>query len=294
MSQQKTVSLKIDDGDNLYFLLKEQGYKEKSNKNEYIDWSFRGYNISIFYYKSGKLVLQGNQLKVDEFKKQFQQLSNKKIELDVIGCDEAGKGEFLGPLVLGAVYLDNNHEIVKILQEIGVQDSKNIGNKRILELSDDIRSVIGHYKVEIIAPDILNKLWVDSGNISIIMSEKYTEMIEELYKDGVEPGKIIVDQYTSRVDRLEKSLNGTSAQLIQVPKGEKYLAVAAASILARAEYLKWMEKINLKVKEAGYEHGVSWGYGKNLMRFGRWYINKYGEKEFGKIAKSFFKTMKKF
>ncbi len=294
MRQQKSISLKVSNDSIVYSYFKKGNFSEKSNKNEYVAWSFIGCNISVIYYKSGKLVLQGEEVKVSEFKKEVLQLENKKLELDVIGCDEAGKGEFLGPLTLGIVYLDKNYDIAKTLQDVGVQDSKNITKSKILQLAEKIQQTIEFYKVEVIEPEILNKLWDEKGNISIIMSEKYSDLIKSLCEKGVDPKKIIVDQYTSRTDRLEGCLGEIKTELVQIPKGEKYLAVAAASILARAEYLKWMEKLNLQVKEAGYEKGIPWGYGNHLMKFGKWYIKEYGQEEFRKIAKSFFKTMKKF
>ena len=46
-----------------------------------------------------------------------------------IGTDESGKGDYFGPLVVAGVFIpDNQH---KVLEELGVKDSKRLSDNRV-------------------------------------------------------------------------------------------------------------------------------------------------------------------
>ncbi|MFE8257738.1 hypothetical protein RKS52_25035, partial [Salmonella enterica subsp. enterica serovar 1,4,[5],12:i:-] len=67
-----------------------------------------------------------------------------------IGIDEAGKGEYLGPLVVAGVRLAGAAEDLR-LRELGVRDSKALGTGRVLRLARAIREELGEGAVCVIS-----------------------------------------------------------------------------------------------------------------------------------------------
>mgnify|MGYP003345646009 CR=1 FL=1 len=65
--------------------------------------------------------------------------------IDRIGIDESGKGDYFGPLVIAAVFVDGTTQGELRLME--VRDSKKISDGRVLEmagLKDDARYIVFH------------------------------------------------------------------------------------------------------------------------------------------------------
>jgi ribonuclease HIII len=81
---------------------------------------------------------------------------------------------------------------------------------------------------------------------------------------------------------------GKHLQLIQVPKGERYLAVAAASILARDRFISRMEKFS---REYGFE--LPKGASESVVVVGRRVVKEKGEEELRIVAKIHHKTTHK-
>jgi ribonuclease HIII len=64
-----------------------------------------------------------------------------------IGLDESGKGDYFGPLVIGAVFVDKQTEGKLI--SLGVRDSKLLSDNRILTLAEEIKAMCSHFVVPI-------------------------------------------------------------------------------------------------------------------------------------------------
>jgi ribonuclease HIII len=81
---------------------------------------------------------------------------------------------------------------------------------------------------------------------------------------------------------------GKKLGLIQTPKGERYIAVAAASILARDRFLSRMEKFTK-------EYGVSLPKGASdlVVQAANLIIEKKGTEELKKVVKLHHKTTQK-
>ena len=59
--------------------------------------------------------------------------------LPYIGTDESGKGDYFGPLVIAAVWLDE--ETQTLLKELGVRDSKTLSDRKCQQLAGLIRKI---------------------------------------------------------------------------------------------------------------------------------------------------------
>ncbi len=79
-------------------------------------------------------------------------------EVPHIGTDEAGKGDYFGPLVCAACYVDADSAAV--LRELGVRDSKTLSDTAIKRLAAEIRTRFGgRFAVITIPPARYNELY---------------------------------------------------------------------------------------------------------------------------------------
>ena len=171
-----------------------------------------------------------------------------------IGTDESGKGDYFGPLVCAAVYADE--QTAELLRELGVQDSKKLSDSRMRQLAPQVRQIVGEgrYKVTPINPARYNALHceftAEGKNLNSLLAWGHTRSIEDLLKGGLEPRYAIVDQFADGKyieQRLMSEARNAKLRVFQLPKAEADLAVAAASILARVEFISWLERTSAKL-----------------------------------------------
>jgi ribonuclease HIII len=164
-----------------------------------------------------------------------------------IGSDESGKGDYFGPLVVGAVFLPDGQEAV--LRELGVKDSKRTSDNRCRELAEVIKRGYKH-SVVAIGPERYNELYEKLLNLNRILAWAHARAIENILAE-VPCRLAITDQFGDKGYVLNALMKkGQTIELVQKPKAEEDMAVAAASILARAEFLK---RLYFLSKEMGVE-----------------------------------------
>lgn len=152
-----------------------------------------------------------------------------------IGTDESGKGDYFGPLVVSGVFLrDDEH---KVLEEVGVKDSKRLSDNRVREMAELIKK--GYkYSLVVIGPEKYNELYSKLRNLNKILAWAHSRAIENILEE-VHCSQAVTDQFGDKVYVLNALMKkGKNIELIQKPKAEEDMAVAAASILARAEFLR--------------------------------------------------------
>ncbi|HEY3379763.1 MAG TPA: ribonuclease HIII [Armatimonadota bacterium] len=161
-----------------------------------------------------------------------------------IGTDESGKGDYFGDLVVAGVYLDAASELTA--QALGVKDSKKLSDKRALVISTEITAIFPHEIVRI-SPATYNDLYTRMGNVNRLLAWAHARVIENLLpRTGAT--LVISDQFGDAAV-LETALMraGRQVRLVQITKGERDLAVAAASIVARATYLQRLATLSQQV-----------------------------------------------
>jgi ribonuclease HIII len=152
-----------------------------------------------------------------------------------IGTDESGKGDYFGPLVVAGLFLPEKQE--SVLRELGVRDCKKISENRVRELAEVLSKGYKH-SVVVIGPKKYNELYEKLRNINRILAWAHSRAIENILEE-VPCSLAITDQFGSKLSVLNALMKkGKSIELIQKPRAEEDLAVAAASILARAEFLR--------------------------------------------------------
>ncbi len=216
---------------------------------------------------------------------------HKEIPFPHIGTDESGKGDFFGPVVVAGVWLDESAAVR--LEAKGVKDSKLLSNNRCQDLAAEIRIVCNGKSVEVeILPERYNELYdhfkKERKNLNHLLAWGHARAIESLLEKNP-CSYAVADQFGNERFILSKLMEkGKKLKLIQTPKAERYLAVAAASILARDRFLSRMEKMN-----RAYGILLPKGASDLVIQPALDIIKKRGVDELKKIAKLHHKTTQK-
>ncbi len=202
--------------------------------------------------------------------------------IERIGIDESGKGDYFGPLVIAAVFVDATTQGELVLMQ--VRDSKKISDGRILEMAPDIKTICPH-SVIAIGPHKYNELYAKIRNLNRLLAWGHAKALETLL-ERVSCERAISDQFGDErliLNALQEK--GRKIVLEQRPKAESDMAVAAASILARAEFL-------LRLKRLSDEVGTTLPKGASpaVELAARMVIKKHGQERLDSVAKLHFKT----
>jgi len=202
-----------------------------------------------------------------------------------IGTDESGKGDYFGPLVVAGVFLPEKQK--EVFTELGIRDSKRISDNRIRELSEIIQNGYVH-SIVAIGPEKYNQLYSQFRNLNRLLAWAHSRVIENILEEV--PCKLaITDQFGDKLyitNALMKK--GKNIELIQRPKAEEDLAVAAASILARSEFLR---RLYFLSQDAGLD--LPKGASPMVEEAGKKLVQNSGSAVLERFAKVHFKTTKK-
>jgi len=205
----------------------------------------------VIGYTSGKIVTNTSAITklVSELIQTLEM--GEKEYCAVIGSDEAGKGEWLGPITVAAVALTLEQSNLLIAK--GVMDSKLLSTPRIVKLADIIKANSLNFHVVVITPERFNRLFrevKDEGkSLNDMLAWGHARAIESVYYNLSAEQlsgkiKIVIDEFDRvKTDRrIKRVLNLNNITLEQKIKAEEETAVAAASILARAEWEMRIDK----------------------------------------------------
>lgn len=201
-------------------------------------------------------------------------------EIKLIGTDESGKGDYFGPLVIAGVYADA--EIKKKLKEIGAADSKTLSDSKIQKLAEEIAKVC-QYSIVTIGNKRYNEMYDGIKNLNKLLAWGHARVIENLL-EKVDCSNALSDQFGSP-ELIKNALleKGRKISLEQRPKAEENVVVAAASILARNEYVKAMDKLS-------EEYGMKFPKGGSSMVVdaAREFVLSHGKEKLQNVAKLHF------
>ncbi len=249
--------------------------------------------LSITYYESGKLVIQGKEK--DEFIRftlepeilNTLEYSHPITTVDThehIGVDEAGKGDLFGPLCVAALHADTKG--IEKLLEIGVKDSKQMSDPTILKLSKLIKQSYD-YEILSLYPSKYNELYERFKNLNHLLAWCHSRVINTVVTQ-TKCADVLIDQFASEhlVANAVKKLH-VPINLRQRHKGESDPVVAGASILARAAFVEGIAKLS-----EHYKIDLPKGASTLVIKAGKNFVKLYGEEELKSIAKLHFKTIK--
>ncbi len=214
--------------------------------------------------------------------KRLPSMSTSKDSERLIGIDECGKGDYFGPLVISAVFLDKG--LRKALESTGIQDSKRISDKKILPLADEIRKICPHESI-VVMPEHYNRMYYRDQNLNVLLAKGHAAVLEKML-GKVDCVDALSDQF-AKEHVLKKQLGPLASDITlhQRPRAEANPSVAAASVIARADFL-----IAMKQMEHKWSFMFPKGAGKQVNEAAVAFAGMFGKDHMHEVAKLHFKT----
>lgn len=287
-----TRKLSDDEADKLENWCKGRGWGE--NEVAYARFAFKGPKINLVFYNSGKLVIQG---------KMTQDFVQDVLEPEIIlvaelgyeevhhpewfeahaGMDESGKGDLFGPVICATVIADG--DMVRSWMDAGIKDSKKIADGQIVRLEKVILKTKGV---------VVEKSFCGMGKYNELMSRpraNLNKLIAWLHAKALEKALDkrhvpwgMLDQF-SKQPLVQKQLKRKDFDLKMETKAESDPVVAAASVIARAEYLRQLRKLS-----TGFGEELLKGAGAATKAQGQKLVEQLGPDRLGDFAKLHFRT----
>lgn len=299
------VTIKINKQTLQSLIIHYQDY-QKDNRGEYIAFFASLKNITITAYFSSKtpdifkVVFNG-----ENARKEAEKWSSD-IEIKVVeekksptkkgfltyaaqyGSDEVGFGDFFGPVVVVAVYLDE--KLFKSLDTLLITDSKKLTDTYILSVAPLLLNKV-NYKLNVVSPEKLNELTLQKGyNMNKIKAMLHLNVLSLLKAEVGEPATAYIDKFCSEAKFNEYTRGMVSlSPIIMEEKGESlFPSVALASMLARYFFLMEIAKL-----EAKFKVKIPLGASLKVDQFATEFKNKYGKSALDKIVKQNFSNYQK-
>ncbi len=251
----------------------------------------------ISLYNSGTCLIQGKgaeefvtftlePLVLEGVSLGYEDVLNPEATAPHMGVDESGKGDFFGPMVIVAAYI--NPQLADAMREMDVKDSKQItSDKKALRLGSELRKLLGNrHSVVKIGPAAYNRLYSKMRSVNTLLAWGHARAIENLLEVIPECPRAISDQFGSK-QQVERALmkKGQKIDLVQRHKAESDLAVAAASIIAREIFL-----LSLKQQAEFYKVTMPKGASAGVREWAVELVKKKGPTVLLETAKCHFKT----
>lgn len=204
-----------------------------------------------------------------------------------IGVDEAGKGDAFGPLVVAGVLATPETELA--LARRGVRDSKTLADARIGQLAQLIRAVCP-VEVLVVSPAEYNRAYEQHGqNLNRLLAWGHAQVITRLSRSRAVT-RAVSDQFGDEALLVEAlAAEGCRITLEQRPHAESDVAVAAASVIARAEFV-------VAIREYGREIGLKLPLGaatSQVEEAARRIYQRWGRQGLERVAKLHFVPVQK-
>ena len=254
----------------------------KQSSNEYIDTLIQNEDLTISIYKSKKVVFQGKDALF------FASAYLDHVNNRQAGSDEVGTGDYFGPVVVCACIIEK--EDYDFIEINGITDSKKMTDEKIMSLGPTLIEKFKH-SLLILDPDKYNKVHETNNMVEIkckLHNKAYVNLISKGYSI---PKAAYVDQFVnenSYYSYVKDEKEVYHDLIFETKAEEKYPAVAVASVIARYAFLSYFNKMNEAYKMT-FHKGASDEVDKDAKEF----VERYGEKSLGKVAKLHFKNTDK-
>lgn len=182
------------------------------------------------------------------------------------GIDECSQGALIGPVFVGCVILPQFDENNMWNQ---IKDSKKISNKKRFILEKYIKEIAIDYCVEQGSVEDIDKY-----NILETKIRTMHKCLDKITK----PEHILVDGDRFRVYMDE---TGPYSHTLITEGDNKYKSIAAASILAKCEQVRYMEELSKKYPQYGFDKNHGYGTKQHIEAIRKYgYIDKHHRKSF--------------
>jgi len=257
---------------------------------EHARFSVRGHGVIATLYRSGKLVVQGSEIELFRARYLADEVGAPPkaqagpIEVGtrtLIGSDEAGKGDYFGPLVVVALRADAQERAE--LMRSGVADSKTLSDDTIARLAPALEQRYA-FASEVLMPADYNVEHPRFGSLNPLLAELHARCIRKLAQPGA---MVLVDKFAD--DKLVAGrLRGVDVELHQRTRAEREPVVAAASVLARNLFVEGLKKLSDE-----FAIDLHKGAGEPTDRSAREFVRLHGREKLVHVAKLHFKNTQK-
>ncbi len=260
----------------------------------------------VTLYESGKAVFQGRDAdlaadfwietekinsgsaKVTSSDEKEKKEKERKIPIRIssIGSDEVGTGDYFGPIVVTATYVEKAN--IDFLLELGVKDSKKMTDSDILRVVPEVIKKIP-YETYVLNNTQYNQIYDDNMNMNKMKAILHNKVLSHFADKSKYPyDYAVVDQFEnpkSYYNHLKDAKFKVYGITFLTKAEDQCLSVACASIISRYIFLKEMDKISNNV-------GVSLpeGASSEVDSFGKNIVDKFGKEKLNEIAKLNFKN----
>lgn len=308
MNKPSVISFKVSDKTK-EMMIEELSWCMRPTKPAYSVFQAKDGDTVITLYESGKVVFQGKDADLaSEFWIATEKLNNKNLEVkdsssntksDIyvdpkiyhsssIGSDEVGTGDFFGPIVVTASFVDKSN--IAKLEELGVKDSKKMTDEKILEVVPQLIKFIPYSSI-LLTNKEYNERYSEGNNMNALKAILHNKVLMDMKNKTANYDYIVVDEFAkpkTYFEYLSKS-NNVVRNITFMTKGEdKCLAVACASLISRYLFIKEMDKLSNSI-------GINLpkGASTEVDKVGLEIVNKYGFNKLNEIAKMNFKNVDK-
>ena len=201
------------------------------------------------------------------------------INISSVGSDEVGTGDYYGPIVVTASYV--NKDDIPFLTELGVKDSKKLSDEQILKIVPKIIKKI-KYKTIMLSNKEYNEKYGKDMNMNKIKAVLHNKVLTEMVKDN-DYDYIVVDQFepeSSYYNHLSEVPNPLKGITFITKAEDKCLSVACSSLISRYIFIKEIDKL-------GDKYGIFLPKGANyyVEDVGIKLVEKYGLNILKEVAK---------
>lgn len=261
---------------------------------DYAQFAYKGPDFNLVAYTSGKLVIQGKG--TEEFVQNVLEpevTGDPRLGYDEIhhpdwfephaGLDESGKGDLFGPLVSACVIADG--DMVRKWREAGLQDSKKMSEAAILRLDRIIRGTRGVViETTVAGMRRYNEMMARPGaNLNKLLAWYHARCLERALAKKTVPWGLL-DQF-SKQPLTQRELKVKDFDLRMRTKAEEDPVVAAASVVASAEFTRAMKNLGARFGEP-----LPKGAGAPAKEAARAVLKKLGPDALPDFVKMHFKT----
>ena len=265
----------------------------------------------ITLYESGKIMFQGISADIDanmwidlerslnnriidingkeKEKKEKTETKETFYNINTIGSDEVGTGDYFGPIVVSASYVAKEH--FSLLYDLGVKDSKKLTDDKIKKIAPELMKNIPYVTI-ILDNKSYNEHYSSDINMNKIKAILHNKaLISLIKKDNYDYEKIVVDQFVypkKYYEHIAKSPEKVKNITFTTKAEDKCYSVAVASIISRYVFLAKMKELEEKIGTT-----LPKGAGAIVDEIGVALVKKHGEAILTEIAKINFKNTDK-
>ena len=293
-----TYTIKLPDGqlEKLRAVCEARGWEPF--EVAYARFAFRGPDVNVTAYDKRKIVVIAGK-GTEEFvlnTLEMEVTGAPRLGYDEVlhperfephaGLDESGKGDFFGPVVAATVIAGK--PAIDIWLKAGVKDSKRLADPQILKLDDLIRKTSGAVaKTCFCGMPKYNELMMRPGaNLNRLLAWQHATALNQALNEKWVPWGLL-DQFSEQplTQRELAKKDVKNFELKMRPRAEEDPVVAAASIVARAEYVRVMKQLSQR-----FGGPLQKGASAKVKEQAAQIIEKFGVGALGDFAKLHFRT----